>query len=346
MYDITIFYRDNLVANSGVSGDRINVAAIPKALGTDFMSRLFKYIALKKNGVELIDPTEQGAALFNAYGSYDNSVNGQSIAAINAILQYIEMQAYITSGTTPQMLGMIEQRDAVTNVEVGIKQALATNGSLFELFRANQVRIMSDLVRTAQISYRGGKRVSYVIGSDSYIFNIVPQFFSYSDYAISIGYASRDKQKLEDLKNLTKEFVVAGILDPDAVTKATLSDSITEVNRIVTNNWRKKQAENDVIGQAKQQIAQYESQLKELTAELNNIKQQLEAAKTANDKAKIMEVQRKADEAEKKLKIEEEKRQDLKEYNEQVLKLKEATVQLEREQLYMGTGAEKEIKNI
>jgi len=346
MYDITIFYRDNLVANSGVSGDRINVAAIPKALGADFMSRLFKYMALKKNGVELIDPTEQGAALFNSYGSFDNSVNGQSIAAINAILQYIEMQAYVTSGTTPQMLGMIEQRDAVTNVEVGIKQALATNGSLFELFRSNQTRIMADLVKTAQISYRHGKRVSYVIGSDSFIFKLVPEHFCYSDYAISIGYASRDKAKLDELKVIAKEFASAGIVDPDVVTKATLSESITEVNRLVTEGWHKKKAEQDIIGQAQQKLSEYENQIKELSSELNNIKQQLEAAKTANDKAKIMEVQRKAEEAEKRLAIEEEKRQDLREYHDQELKLKEATVQLEREQLYLGTGAEREIKNL
>ncbi len=346
LYDLTMFYRDNLVANSGVPGDRINVAGIPKVLGKDFMSRLFKFIALKKNGLELIDPTEQGAELFQHYGSFDNSVNGQSLVAINALLQQIEMQAHMIAGTTPQMLGFIEERDAVTNVMTGIKQAYRTNGSLFELFRANQERLMSDLIKVAQVTYKHGRKVSYVVGDESYIFSIIPEKFCYSDYAISITYASKDEKKLDALRILAKELVSANAVDPDVLTKSILSNSITEVNRLITENWKKKQAENDQLAQASQAIEQYEKQIKELTAELNNIKQQLEAAKTANDDAKMYEVQQKAKEAKKKLELEERKLKDTKEYNEKQIELKKQVVQLEREQLYMGTGAQKEVKNL
>ena len=346
LYDLTMFYRDNLVANSGVPGTRINVAGIPKVLGKDFMSRLFKFIALKKQGLELIDPTEQGAELFQHYGDFDNSVNGNSLNAINALLQSIEAQAYMISGTTPQMLGVIEERDAVTNVATGIKQALRTNSSLFELFRANQIRLMSDLVRVAQVTYKEGKKVSYVVGDEAFVFDIIPHKFSYSDYAISIEYASKDEAKLQDLKQLAKEMVSAQMIDPDVLTKAVLSHSITEVNRLITENWRKKQAENNQLAKASQTIEQYESQIKELTSELNNVKQQLEAAKTANDKTRMYEAQQKAKEAERKLELEEKKLKDTKEYNDKQIELKEKVVQLEREQLYMGTGAEKEIKNL
>jgi len=346
LYDLTMFYRDNLIANSGVPGDRINVAGIPKVLGKDFMTRLLKFIALKKNGVELIDPTEQGAQLFQHYGSFDNSVNGNSLNAINAVLQQIEMQAHMIAGTTPQMLGFIEERDAVTNVRAGIKQALGTNSYLFELFRANQNRLMSDLIKVSQITYKKGKKISYVVGDEAYVFDIIPEKYSYSDYAISISYASRDEQKLQALQMLAKELVGAGMIDPDVLVKAVLSNSIVEVNRVITENWKKKQAENDQIAQASQAIEQYEKQIKELTSELNNVKQQLEAAKTANDQAKMYEVQQKAKEAEKKLELEEQKLKDTKAYNEKQIELKEQVVQLEREQLYMGTGAEKEVKNL
>jgi hypothetical protein len=36
LYDIMMFFRNNTVANSGVSGSRVNIAAIPKALGKTF----------------------------------------------------------------------------------------------------------------------------------------------------------------------------------------------------------------------------------------------------------------------------------------------------------------------
>jgi len=346
VYDLTMFYRDNIIANSGVKGSRINIAGIPKVLGQDFMTRLFKFIALKKTGFELIDPTEQGAQLFNHYGEFDNSPDGNSLQAINLILQQIEHQADIIAGTNPQMLGNIEERDAVQNVKQGIKQSLMINHTLFEMFRANQNRIMSDLIRVAQITYREGRRLSYISGSTSYTFEILPEKFSFTDYAISISYASKDAVKVEQLRTLGKELVSAGVLDPDVITKIMLSDSIAEITRIVDTGWAKKKEENNQIAQAQQQIQQYEQQLKEMESQLNNISQQLEAAKTNNTQAKLEEVKAKHEAEMKKLELEKQKLQNTKDYNDKQIELKKETVQLEREQLYLGVGNAKEIKNL
>ena len=345
VYDLTIFYRDNLIANSGVKGDRVNIAGIPRVLGSDFMTRLLKHMALKKVGYDLIDPTEPGAQMFNHYGSYDNSPDGNSLQAINMILQQIEHQADIIAGTTPQLLGQIEQRDAVSNVKQGMKQAMMINQSLFELFRANQVRVAKALLNNAQLSYRTGRRVSYIAGSTSYVFDIQPEKFSYTDYAISVAYASKDQTKVDTLRGIAKEFVGANILDPDVITTAVLSDSATEIQRAIDSGWAKKKAENDVIGQAKQKIDQYEKQLKEMESELNNVKQQLEAAKNANNEAKMLEIKNKKELEERKLQVEEKKVDVQKEYNEDKIELDKERTQLEREQLYLGTGAEREIKN-
>lgn len=346
VYDLTLFYRDNLVANSGVKGDRINVAGIPKVLGDDFMPRLFKFIALKKNGLELIDPTEQGAQLFNHPGSFDNTVDGHSLEAINGILMQIEHQADIISGTSPQMLGHIEEREAVSNVKVGMKMSMMINQPLFELFRSSQNRIMSKLVRVAQLSYVEGKKISYIAGADSYTFKILPEKFSFSDYAISISYASKDASKVEQMRLVAKEFIVAGMIDPDVLTKAILSDSITEISQMISKNWAKKKAENDQLGQMSGQIEQYEKDTKELKGQLSNITQQLEASKSNNTAVKAKEVELKHEEVKKKLELEEDKNLEQKEFNSAQLELKKEVVQLEREQLYLGVGNAKEIKNL
>jgi hypothetical protein len=346
IYDLTMFYRDNILANSGVKGDRINIAGIPKVLGNDFMSRLMKYIALKKIGFELIDPTEQGAQLFTQYGSFDNSPDGNSLQAINFVLNQIEHQADIIAGTNPQMLGNIEERDAVENVRRGIKQSLMINHSLFELFRANQNRLMTDLIKMAQITYKEGKRLAYIAGSTSYTFKILPEKFSFTDYAISISYASKDSVKVESMRSLAKELVGAGMLDPDVITKVILSDSVAEISRIVDSGWFRKKSENDKIKQAVQQIQQYEQQLKELQSQLNNVTQQLEAAKTANSRYKESEIKAKKDIELQKLQLEKEKLKVSEAYNDAQIALKQETVQLEREQLYLGVGNSKEIKNL
>lgn len=346
MYDLTIFHRDNLLANSGVRGNRVNVAGIPKVLGNDFMERLFKFMALKKNGIELIDPTEQGAQLFNHYGDFDNTVDGNSIAAINGILAQIEHQADIIAGTNPQMLGMINERDAVANVKLSTSKSLMINQPLFELFRSSQHRIMKDLVNVAQLSYRNGKKISYIANGESYVFSIIPEKFSFTDYAISIEYASKDVTKVDKLKDLTKELVGVGLIEPDVLVKALLSGSTTEITQLITKNWSKIKAEKDAVGKLSQQIEQYEKTIKELQGQLNNISQQLEASKANNNEAKLKEVEYKQEESKRKLDIEEDKAIAQKEFNDAQLDLKREVVQLEREQLYLGVGNSKEIKNL
>jgi hypothetical protein len=98
LYDIMMFFRNNTVANSGVSGSRVNIAAIPKALGKTFMTRLTKWVTLRKQGLELVDPTEDGANLFQHYGDFNASIQGDAINAVNAILESLAVQADIVSG--------------------------------------------------------------------------------------------------------------------------------------------------------------------------------------------------------------------------------------------------------
>lgn len=346
IYDLSIFYRDNLLANSGVPGDRINVAAIPKVLGGDFMERLFKFIALKKNGMELIDPTEPGAQLFQHYGNFDNSVNGNSLMAIESLLRSIEHQADVIAGTNPQILGDIKERDAVSNVETGINRSLAINQVTFGLFRDSHTKIMSALLNTAQISYKEGKKISYVAGSESYIFDIMPEHFSHTDFGVAISYGSKDSQKLIAMRALAKELITAGMVDPDVMIKILLSDSVTEVSKLITENWALKKAENDQLGQATKNAEQLEKSNKELEGELNNIKQQLEASRTNDINTKRQEALAKAQTDARKLDLEERKIIGTEEFNDKQIELKEKVVQLEREQLYMATGAAKEVKNL
>jgi len=217
VYDLTLFYRDNLIANSGVPGTRINIAGIPKQLGSNFMERLLKFIAAKKNGFELIDPTEPGAQLFNHYGSFDDSVSGTALTAIDNMLKTMERQADLIAATNPQMLGQIAERDAVDNVKQGIKQSLMINADLFDLIRTNHKRILTSLLNTSKICYTKGKKGAYIMGSESYVFNIVPENLCFSDYSINVSYSSKDAAKLVEMKKIAKDLITAGMLDPDTI---------------------------------------------------------------------------------------------------------------------------------
>lgn len=346
VYDLTLFYRDNLIANSGVPGDRVNIAGIPRQLGDEFMERLMKFIALKKNGFELIDPTEPGAQMFQHYGSFDNSVNGQSLQGINTVLQMMEKQADLIAGVNQQMLGQIAERDAVGNVKQGIQQTLKMNQDLYELLRTNQKRLLTSMLNSSKVSYKGGKKISYVAGNNSYSFDIMPDTYCFADYSIHITYSSKDAMKLQDLKIIAKEYANNGLIDPDVLTYVVLSDSVTEINMLIRDSWSKKKKENDELGQAQQQLEEFDKQLKDITNKLSQSEQQIKAYEKEGMQLRSRELDIKEKEVNNKYLLEDKAANQDSSFKDDEIQLKREVVELERDQLYLGVGNEREPKNI
>lgn len=336
VYDLTQFYRDNLIANSGVPGSRVNIAGIPKQLGNKFMERLMKYIAMKKNGFELIDPTEPGAQMFQHYGDFDGSVNGNSLNAIEQTLLSMERQADLIAATNQQMLGQIAERDAVDNVKRGIAQTMLINADLFDLIRTNQKRILDDLLKNSKIAYSKGKKGSYIVGSESYIFEVLPEDVSHSDMAVSVSYSSKDKEKLIDLKAMSKELVGAGLLDPDTLIHIILSDSATEVKAIVDKAWAIKKQENSQVSQAQSQLEQMQQQIQQLTNELSKAQAKAEAQTQEDSNLKRRELAVKEEESRAKQENERRRINNEKDYKDEEIAVKKDVAQLEREQLYLS----------
>jgi hypothetical protein len=79
-YDLLHFYRDNLIAQSGSVGDFINLPTLPAILGDDLSERLMKWKAYKKQGMALIDTSQDGqigtgqAPLNQIFNGYDDTV--------------------------------------------------------------------------------------------------------------------------------------------------------------------------------------------------------------------------------------------------------------------------------
>ena len=92
-YDLLHYYRDAIVANSGVKGSIIDISMIPKVLGPDFGSRVKKWRAYKKQGEMLIDSSQEGrmedgqAPLNTIFNGYDESLPAQVIQALDLAIQ-------------------------------------------------------------------------------------------------------------------------------------------------------------------------------------------------------------------------------------------------------------------
>jgi hypothetical protein len=96
------------------------------------MTRLTKWVTLRKQGLELVDPTEDGANLFQHYGDFNASIQGDAINAVNAILEPCCSSRHCLWGAQTNA-SVIEQRDAVENVKVGINQVSVLSWRCLEI---------------------------------------------------------------------------------------------------------------------------------------------------------------------------------------------------------------------
>jgi len=346
MYDITQFHRNNLVANSGVSGTRVNVAGIPKILGGKFMDRLMKWTALRKQGFELIDPTEEGAQLFNHYGEFQGGIDGNAINGINAILQTLEHQVVLTTGVTDQMLGQIEQREAVENVKTGIRQVSLITLNLFDLLDGGRRRMLTSLIDQAKTSYKKGKKGSYRVGVKSIAFKIDKEHFSYTDYNIQVTNSSKDTIKIQKLEALVNELIGAGIIKPETAVALTLADTVFEAKKIVSEGFNGDEEKEQQMQQMQKQLEDYEKQLKDASGQASKAQQEKDRFA-----AQQMELDRQKFELDKEIRrkeaaILERKANTEATYKNEETKAKREIVQLEREQLHMSNDSKvQEINN-
>jgi hypothetical protein len=108
-YDIILFFRDNLIASSGTSGDWLDVSQLPSFLGADVTERVQKWIAYKKGGVAIIDTSQEGRA-YNAntvYSGYDDTLKAQAIQAFDLTIERIESTCSSITGVFRERLNGI-----------------------------------------------------------------------------------------------------------------------------------------------------------------------------------------------------------------------------------------------
>lgn len=346
LYDIMMFFRNNTVANSGISGSRVNVAAIPKVLGKQFMERLTKWVTLRKQGLELIDLTEEGATAFQHYGDFDASLNANAINAVNAILESLAVQADIVSGVPRQMLGIIEQRDAVENVKVGINQVSILSLEMFRDIDRCLNRGVQETLDNFKWAYRNKpKEGIYNNGGVLIPFIVSPTKFSMTDYRITVISSGIENPKLMKIQALAAEFVKAQAIDADVLIKVMFKKSVHEIEIALSKAIAAKKEEMASIQQMQSQLDQAQEQISKYEAEIARLENNASASNKERlqldrDKLKIDEALKTRE-----LDITESKNKEDKKYKEKDIVLKSEVVSLEKEQILFDTGRAREVNN-
>lgn len=291
-YDILHFHRDNLIANSGVKGDWVDVSNLPAFLGNSPSERLLKFKAYKKQGLAVTNTAQEGrGANHNTiYAGFDDSVPGEAIQAIQLAITQTEDICSSITGVFRERLGAIEQRDAVSNVAVGMKQSAIITKQYFQVMDNITTELLNDMLNACKYSYKDGMVGSIVLGDGMQkVFTIDPDNLAYTDHDVSIDDSGDIVRDMEKIDQLTLELIKSGQADIDVIIEAIGTESLTELKQQVIQAFQKKKQENGQMQQMQQQVMQLQDQLKQATQQA----QQLQS-ENQNLKGKAIDLESKA----------------------------------------------------
>lgn len=299
-YDLLHFYRDNLIANSGTVGDWIDLTLIPAELGAELPERLIKWQAYKKQGMGLLDSSQEGrlaagqAPLNTIFNGFDNTVKEQAIAAIQVAIDSIEQTTSSITGVFRERLNGIEQKDAVTNIKQGVNNSYIVTKQYYHQMDLIVNEMLLDCLNEAKVVYKNGLTGTIILG-DKYqkIFTAMPKYFTLTDHDIRIITSSDIVKDLEQIKAIIPDFVKSGGLPPDIIIEAITCKSIPDLKYKIRKAMQIQKDENNQIQQLTQQVEELQNQLKQASGELEKSQQQIEKLNQAKLQLEQQEIQMK-----------------------------------------------------
>ena len=338
--DVLYFYRDNIISESGSAGDWLDIAHLPKFLGKDTTERLMKWKAYKKSGIAMIDSSQEGMPMANTtFGGYDDSLKLQTIQAIDLAIERNEETCSMITGVFKEKLGGIEQKDAVTNVQVGVRQSTYITKQYYQIMDLLTREILIDVLNLAKRVYKKGVSGTLVLGERlNRIFTALPEHYTITDFDIHIADSAETLKDQETIKAFGMELTKGGLVDPDTLLEVITATSLTSMKENVKLSLSRKKEETSQLSQLQQQNEEMQKQLKELQQE--NQKLQQKAGQIDQEKMRMDEERLQFD---KELGWYEAK--NLQEYNQAKLEWEQKRVQLEGLQLLDTNPKNDEVRN-
>lgn len=278
-YDVVMYLRDNVLANSGTAGDWVDLSMLPQVLGSDLTERLQKFLAYKKAGAALIDTSQEGRAFNNntTIAGFDDTLKLQAIQAFDLVLLRIEEQTSSITGVFRERLNGIQQRDAVSNVEAGARNSYIITKPFYQQMDTLTMDILRDCLDMGKIVWRKGLTGTIILGDKlSKVFTALPEHFTHSDYDVHIVPSTQILKDMQQLQGIVVEMIKGNLMEPDMAVDAITARSLTELKDKVSKAWARKKAENNQIQQMQQQIQQYEQQLQELQKQNKQLQSKVE----------------------------------------------------------------------
>lgn len=286
-YDILHFYRNNLIANSGTTGDWVDVSMLPNFLGKDLSEKLQKWFAYKKGGVALVDSSQEGRVaagmqpMNTIYNGYDDTVKVQAVQAVQLAIDATETTASSITGVFRERLNGIEQRDAVSNIKLGAQNSFVITKQYYQQMDLITEEALLDALNVAKVVYKNGLTGVLILGDKQQkVFTALPEKFTLTSHDIHITATTDAIKDIEYIKQVIPEFIKSQSLDPSIIFEAMTCKSLTSLKQKVKMAMAKQKEENNQLQQLSQQLQQSQSQIKELENALRQSQSQIKEAES------------------------------------------------------------------
>lgn len=297
-YDLLVYFRDNIIANSGTVGDWLDLPMLPTALGGDLTERIEKWIAYKKSGVAIVDTSQEGIQFNNntSFAGFDDTIKAQTIQAFELALERIENTCSSITGVFRERLNGIQQRDAVSNVQTSVNNSYIITKQYYIQMDSLVVSLLLDSLNMAKRVWKKGLTGVLVLG-DKYqkIFTALPEYFTLTDYDIHITASSQIMQEIQQVQSISMELIKSGQVDVDIAIEAATSHSLTELKRRIQEAIAERKQEMNVQGKLEQQVNELQQQLQQAQKQGQQLQEKIEYLNEARIK---IDQQRANDEAE------------------------------------------------
>lgn len=345
-YDLLCYYRDNLIATSGTTGEWLDISLIPAKLGVNFSERVQKWLAYKKSGLGLIDTSQEGrmasgqAPINTIFNGFDDTIKVQSIQAIQLAIDSIEQTVSSITGVFKERLNGISQKDAVTNVQTSVNNSFVITKQYYHQMDILTEEILIDCLNTGKKVYKKGLTGIINLGDKQQkIFTALPENFTVTDYGITVKTSSDITQEIEQMKQILPQLIQAQLLPADILFETITCKSLTSIKTRIRKALAKQKAENNQLQQAMQQVQQLQQQLQESQKQVQKYEQQIQQLAKQADNFKQEELKQKMD-------LEWFKAQTDRQFKDRQAEEDAKRTELERQQLYDGNPYNNKVKQL
>ena len=260
MRNIFAYHREMVIAKN-----KMLVLLLPESLVSDKSEdRVYRMAA---DGVLLVDDSEDTNAQKMANVRLLNANLGDYISQITQLMEATRQEAWDTVDMNAQRYGDIAQSAGAATTQEAVARSSMGSVIIVEVFDQMRRRDYQRDLDFCKLAYIDGLDTAYFDqdGNRHYL-SLDVNSYIYSDYGVTVKNDSKEKDKLEQLRQWA--FSAAQNGDLDMALAAITGDNISQIKATV-------QKFNEIKAQHEEQMKQVEAQLKE--EEIQNKLREIEA---------------------------------------------------------------------